>query len=72
MDPAGEDPWQVRAETWMVKLEGSIARRVKPLYTALVDEHVEVMAVPSTERVASPQQDALLIHSGNCRTRSDA
>jgi hypothetical protein len=70
MDPAGEDPWQVRAQTWMVKLEGSIARRVKPLYTALVDKHVEVMAAPSIECVASPQQDAF--HSGNCRTHSSS
>ena len=34
MDPtdkeAGGDPWHVRARTWMVELEGSIAGRVKP------------------------------------------
>ena len=28
LDPAGEDPWQVRARTWMIELEGSIDRRV--------------------------------------------
>ena len=29
LDLAGEDPWQVRAWTWMIELEGLIDRRVK-------------------------------------------
>ena len=32
LDPADENPWQVRerTRTWMIELEGSIERRVKP------------------------------------------